>query len=76
MYVMLLLGMVVSSLSFGVLLAHFSELRLIQVVQGAGLLTMILNCIALWKQEARRPVSAADCEPTGTLHRLMAHVYA
>lgn len=55
MYVMLLVGVVVSSLSFGWLLKHFSELRLIQVVQGAALLTMALNCIALWKQEPRRP---------------------
>jgi MFS transporter, BCD family, chlorophyll transporter len=63
MYVMLLLGMVVSSLSFGHLLAHFTELRLIQVVQGAGLLTMILNCAALWKQEARNPARTASAEP-------------
>jgi len=64
MYVMLLLGMVVSSLSFGRLLAHFSELRLIQVVQGAGLITMILNCAALWKQEARNPGRLDSSEPT------------
>ncbi len=56
MYVMLLAGVAISSLSFGWLLSHFSELRLIQVVQGAGLATMVLNGIALWKQEARRPV--------------------
>lgn len=55
MYVMLLLGMAVSSLACGFLLARFSELRLIQVVQGAGLLTLVLNCAALWKQEARDP---------------------
>ncbi len=33
---MLLLGMAVSALAFGALLAHFSEIRLIQVVQGCG----------------------------------------
>ena len=33
---MLLLGMVASALLFGALLAHFSEIRLIQVVQGVG----------------------------------------
>ncbi len=33
---MLLLGMVASALLFGALLAHFSEIRLIQVVQGAA----------------------------------------
>ncbi len=52
---MLLLGTVTSAVLFGLLLSPFSELRLIQVVQGAGLLTMVLNGIALWKQEARNP---------------------
>ncbi len=50
---MLLAGMAVSALAFGVLLAHFSEVRLIQVVQGAAVVTMALNCAALWKQEPR-----------------------
>jgi MFS transporter, BCD family, chlorophyll transporter len=63
MYVMLLLGMVVSSLTLGALLTHFSELRLIQVVQGAGLLTMILNLVALWKQEARDPARTSGTAP-------------
>jgi BCD family chlorophyll transporter-like MFS transporter len=51
--VMMLLGIVVSALLFGLLLHHFSEIRLIQVVQGAAAVTLILNGIALWKQEAR-----------------------
>lgn len=63
MYVMLLVGMVASSLAFGALLTHFSELRLIQVVQGSALVTMIINCVALWKQEARRPFNSANPEP-------------
>jgi BCD family chlorophyll transporter-like MFS transporter len=50
---MLLFGMAVSALAFGALLAHFSEIRLIQVVQGSAVVTMVLNCAALWKQEAR-----------------------
>ena len=53
--VMLLVGMVGSAAVFGALLAHFSELRLIQVVQGAAVATMALNGVALWKQEPRRP---------------------
>jgi BCD family chlorophyll transporter-like MFS transporter len=52
---MLLLGMLVSAVGFGALLQHFSQLRLIQVIQGAALATMVLNCIALWKQEPRDP---------------------
>jgi len=35
------------------LLADFSEIRLIQVVQGAAAVTMVLNLVALWKQEPR-----------------------
>lgn len=50
---MLLAGMAVSAVVFGFLLAHFSEVRLIQVVQGSAVVTMILNCCALWKQEPR-----------------------
>ena len=59
MYVMLLLGMVGSGLFFGILLADFTPKILIQVVQGAALFTLILNAVALWKQEARDPVRAA-----------------
>jgi BCD family chlorophyll transporter-like MFS transporter len=55
--VMLLAGMMAGALGFGALLSHFSELRLIQVVQGSALLTMVCNGIALWKQEPRRAMS-------------------
>ncbi len=53
--VMMMLGMTASALVFGTLLAEFSEVRLIQVVQGAAAVTMIVNLVALWKQEARNP---------------------
>jgi BCD family chlorophyll transporter-like MFS transporter len=53
MYVMLLFGMIASALVFGILLADFTPGRLIQVIQGSALATMILNVIALWKQETR-----------------------
>jgi len=51
--VMLLAGMIASALVFGLLLANFSQVRLIQVIQGAALVTVALNVIALWKQEPR-----------------------
>ena len=54
MYVMLLVGMVGTSLVFGALLADFSPTRLIQVVQGCAVVAMLLNLVALWKQEPRR----------------------
>ncbi len=53
--VMLLAGMLGSALLFGRLLAPFSELRLIQVIQGASVLTLLLNFTAVWKQEVRDP---------------------
>lgn len=53
MYVMLLVGMVGSGLVFGVLLSDFSQVKLIQVIQGAALVTLVVNVAALWKQEAR-----------------------
>jgi BCD family chlorophyll transporter-like MFS transporter len=53
MYVMLALGMIASALLFGALLVNFTNGRLIQVIQGAALATMILNVVAVWKQESR-----------------------
>ena len=50
---MLLVGVLASALVFGALLSNFSEWRLIQVVQGAAVVTVVLNGIALWKQEGR-----------------------
>ena len=63
LYVMLLLGMVVSSLIFGALLAEFSQITLIKVIQGAAAITMVLNVIALWKQEARDPAKTSKKKP-------------
>lgn len=59
LYVMLLLGMMVSALVIGRLLADFSPTRLVQIVQGAAALTMVLNITALWKQEARNRAHTA-----------------
>jgi BCD family chlorophyll transporter-like MFS transporter len=56
---MLLLGMVGGALTYGALLAHFTEIKLIQVIQGTALVTMLLNIVALWKQEARDPSRTA-----------------
>jgi BCD family chlorophyll transporter-like MFS transporter len=55
MYVMLLLGTIVSALVFGHMLADFSPGRLVQVIQASAVATLVLNSLALWKQEGRRP---------------------
>ncbi len=53
MYVMLLLGMIVSAFAFGAALADFSPLRLVQVIQACAVITLVLNSVAAWKQEGR-----------------------
>jgi BCD family chlorophyll transporter-like MFS transporter len=60
MYVMLLVGMIASALTFGFMLADFSHGRLIQVIQGSAVATMVLNVIALWKQEGRSRSTQPD----------------
>ncbi|MBS0558529.1 MAG: MFS transporter [Proteobacteria bacterium] len=62
---MLLVGMAVSAVIFGLLLRPFSEIRLIQVIQAAALTTMVLNAIALWKQEPRNAVQTSEEERPG-----------
>lgn len=53
--VMLLVGMMISAVIFGALLTPFSQIKLIQVIQGAALITLVLNLFAVWKQEPRVP---------------------
>lgn len=56
LYVMLLVGMVISSVILSQLLENFSQVRLIQVLQGAAVLVLLLNFVAVWKQEKPQPV--------------------
>ncbi|QZH75066.1 MAG: BCD family MFS transporter [Erythrobacter sp.] len=53
LYVMLLVGMMLAALVIGSLLRDFTPTRLVQVIQGAAVLTFVLNITALWKQEVR-----------------------
>ena len=62
MYVMLLVGMVVSALVYGALLETYSPGRLIQVIQGSAVVTVALNLFAMWNQEARSRARAAEME--------------
>ncbi len=52
MYVMLLLGTIVSALAFGAFLADFTPGRLVQVIQACAVVTVVLNAVAMWKQES------------------------
>ncbi len=77
MYVALLAGMVACGVVFGLLLREFNELKLIQVVQGAAMVTMAFNIFALWKQEPRAPSNFAKSAPRppfrATWQRFAAH---
>ncbi|MEM9725680.1 MAG: BCD family MFS transporter, partial [Pseudomonadota bacterium] len=57
LYVMFLLGMAISAVVIGGLLADFSNTRLVQVVQGTAVATLALNLVALWRQERAAPMS-------------------
>ena len=71
-YVMFLLGMFFSSLILGALLADFGATRLIQVIQGAAAVTMAVNVVALWKQEARDPVRTRFDRQVPTFNQALA----
>lgn len=59
LYLMLLVGMMISAFAIGALLVPFSPTRLVQVIQGAAVVTLVLNVTALWKQEGRNPRATA-----------------
>lgn len=63
MYVMLLIGSIGSAFLFGYLLQDFTHGRLVQVIQGSAVATLVLNSISLWKQETRRPNRGASPTP-------------
>ena len=86
MYVMQLIGMIGSALMLGYLLHDYSPGQLIRVVQAVAVTTLVLNVIALWKQEPRsrlrKPGTPIEhtfaqawqlfCQGPNTVRRLMA----
>jgi MFS transporter, BCD family, chlorophyll transporter len=62
LYVTFLVGMALSAVLIGWLLRDYSDLLLIQVIQGCAVVTLVLNLIALWKQEKLRPMTRAERE--------------
>ncbi len=63
MYVMLLMGSIVSALIFGAALRDFVPGKLVQVIQGSAVATIAFNLIALWKQETRNPRRGRPYQP-------------
>ena len=86
MYVMQLVGMMGSALMLGHLLRDYSPGQLVRVVQAVAVMTLVLNVVALWKQEPRsrlrKPGTPLDhtfgqawqlfCQGPNTMRRLMA----
>lgn len=70
LYVMLLVGMMTAAFVIGGMLHDYSPMRLVQVIQGTALITLVLNTIALWKQEARDPKATAPDRDTPTFSEL------
>lgn len=70
LYVMLLVGMMIAAFVIGGLLHDYSPTRLVQVIQGAAVITLVCNTIALWKQEARNPKITAPDRETPTFSEL------
>lgn len=76
LFVVLQLSMLVSALAFGGLLTGFDEMsegqangRLIGVIQGAALVTIFLNLVALWKQEAVNPARVEQIKADRAAHK-------
>ncbi|SEM96526.1 MFS transporter, BCD family, chlorophyll transporter [Loktanella fryxellensis] len=69
LYLMLLVGMAISSVIIGALLKDYSALRLVQVVQGTAVVTLLLNVTALWKQERVAPMTRAERSAPGPTFR-------
>lgn len=71
LYVMLLAGMIAASIFYSIFLVDFSHKQLIQVIQGTALFTLVINVIAIWKQEARDPSrTGADRKMPGFLEAM------
>jgi BCD family chlorophyll transporter-like MFS transporter len=60
LWVMLILGTIVSAVVVAGLLMDYSHRRLISVMQGAATLFVLLTVIALWGQERLRPDGTID----------------
>jgi len=63
LYVMLLVGMLISGVLMGLVLADFQEVKLVGVVQGAAVIAIVLNMTALWKQESQNFELTAKDKP-------------
>jgi BCD family chlorophyll transporter-like MFS transporter len=76
LYTMLLVGTLASALAFSLALRQFGPTRLVQVIQGAAVVTMLLNVVALWGQEPRNRARATNPPPRVPFRRAWAEFLA
>jgi len=74
LYVAFLVGLLLGGLFFAALLYDYSDVRLVKVIQGAAVLTIVLNGIALWKQEALIGDSTESDDPTPAFRDAWRHL--
>lgn len=60
LWMMLVLGTVVSSILIGNLLIEFSEERLIMIIKGSAVIFLVLTVLSLWGQEKLLPNGKVD----------------
>ena len=76
LYVNFLIGLLIGGLGYSLLLREFTNLALIQVVKGSAVLVLILNLIAMWKQEAWDPERAKNDAPVPPFRESLAKLTA
>ncbi len=62
LWIMLVLGTIVSAVIMGMLLHDYSHLRLIQVMQGSAVIFLFSTLLALWGRERLKPNGKIDSD--------------
>lgn len=70
LWIMLVLGTIVSSVIISFLLHDYSHPRLIRVMQGSAVVFMVLSLIALWGRERLKPTGDIDAPTEAVRVRL------
>jgi MFS transporter, BCD family, chlorophyll transporter len=60
LWMMLVLGTILSSIAMSLLLQHYTHVRLIRLMQGSAVIFVVLTWIALWQQERLKPNGQID----------------
>jgi BCD family chlorophyll transporter-like MFS transporter len=70
LWIMLVLGTIVSSVLVGMFLIDYNPMRLIRVMQGSAVIFVVLTFLSLWGQERLRPDGTVDSQQEAIRVRL------